>query len=343
MTGSTPKLARLTESYLPALMQALAYYIELIQYEPLHTTTIEPPFTVSTTPLILADSSSVITTPKSTTQNVPSTTWWSPPPTITQKPPTTTTVRPVTQTKPTSRPSTSTTTVTQVPIWYGKKSIRLFLLFICFLSNQWFHMVFRVSSSVQSIPTQVTTTPKPKPRPTTRRPLGGGSTTTPSWWHPETTPYHKPGYFAPQISANSVSAAAASASVTQEPLASKPKPQIGDLSVLSIADFPYFEYYVPSDTKSFVRKPGYEFLDQYPAELLQDIESEPYEQRKGTDQEIVNDFRRVYDDFFARVRKISPIVGKKRVPPTRPYVLFLIFYDLCKREAKRLGLQEFTV
>lgn len=200
-------------------------------------------------------------------------------------------------------------------------------------------MVFRVSSSVQSIPTQATTTPKPKPRPTSRRPLG--STTTPSWWHPETTPHHSPGYFAPQLSANAITASAAT--VPKEPLASKPKPQLGDLSVLSIANFPYFEYYVPLNTKSFVRKPEYELLDQYPAELLQDIENEPYQQSKGTDQEIVNEFRRVYDDFFARVRKISPIVGKKRVPPTRPYVLFLIFYDLCKREAKRLGLQEFTV
>lgn len=206
-------------------------------------------------------------------------------------------------------------------------------------------MVFRTISSIQSRPTVTTTTTtrKPKPRPTTRKPLV--STTTPSWWHPETTPHHKPGYFAPQLSANSASS---SIGVSKQPLASKPvtdhhKPQIGDLSVLSIANFPYFDYYVPSNTKAFLRKPEYELLDQYPAELLQDIENEPYEQRKGTDQEIINNFRRIYDDFFARVRVFSPIVGKKRVPPTRPYVLFLIFYDLCKREAKRLGLQEFTV
>lgn len=202
-------------------------------------------------------------------------------------------------------------------------------------------MVFRTSSSIQSLPTQTTSrTTTPKPRPTTRRPLG--STTTPSWWHPETTPYHNPGYFAPQLSANSASTVGG---VSKQPLASEPysKPQIGDLSVLSIASFPYFEYFVPSTTKSFARKPEYELLDQYPAELLQDIENEPYEQRKGTDQEIISEFRRIYDDFFARVRVFSPIVGKKRVPPTRPYVLFLIFYDLCKREARRLGLQEFTV
>lgn len=96
-------------------------------------------------------------------------------------------------------------------------------------------------------------------------------------------------------------------------------------------------------SKSFVRKPEYEYLHQYPAELLQDIENEAYERPKANDQDAINDFRRTYDDFFARVRVFSPITGKKRVPPTRPYVLFLIFYDLCKREAKRLHLQEFTV
>lgn len=186
-------------------------------------------------------------------------------------------------------------------------------------------------------PTQTSTS---KPHPTTRPPLV--STTTPSWWHPETTPFHSPGYFAPEISVNSNS----HADVSRQPLSSsKPssKPQIGDLSVLSISSFPYFEFYVPSNTKSSVRKPEYELLDPYPADLLQEIENEPYEQHKGTDQEIVNKFRRMYDDFFARVRVFSPITGKKRVPPTRPYVLFLMFYDLCKREAKRLGLQEFTV
>lgn len=100
---------------------------------------------------------------------------------------------------------------------------------------------------------------------------------------------------------------------------------------------------MPTHTKAFAKKPEYEFLNQYPAELLQDIENESYEAPKGTDQEMANEFRRVYDDFFTRVRIFAPITGKKRIPPTRPYVLFLILYDLCKREAKRLGLHEFTV
>lgn len=182
--------------------------------------------------------------------------------------------------------------------------------------------------------TSTTTTQRPT---TTRRPLV--STTTPSWWHPETTPIHSPGNFAPEPPrSNSAN------SGTERPV-SKPssKPQFGDLSVLSIANFPYFEHFVPTNTKTFEKKPEYEFLHHYPAELLQDIEDEPYKAPDGTDQEMANEFRRVFDDFYTRVRIFAPVTGKKRIPPTRPYVLFLILYDLCKREAKRLGLQEYTV
>lgn len=176
---------------------------------------------------------------------------------------------------------------------------------------------------------------------TTRKPLV--STTTPSYWHHETTPFHKPGYFAPDQSKdhdeNDDDVHGPSKPITKP----TSKPQLGDLSFLSISSFPHFEYFVKPNSKSFVKKPEYEYLHQYPAELLQDIENEPYELTRKTDQENVDEFRRVYDDFFTRVRVYSPITGKKRVPPTRPYVLFLIFYDVCKREAKRLALQEFTV
>lgn len=37
----------LSESYLPAVMQAIAYYVELLQYDIPEMTTIEPPFTLS--------------------------------------------------------------------------------------------------------------------------------------------------------------------------------------------------------------------------------------------------------------------------------------------------------
>lgn len=177
---------------------------------------------------------------------------------------------------------------------------------------------------------------------TTRRP--SESTTRPSWWHQETTPFHKPGNYAPeQPSSHSID----DNKIESKPTNQKHKPQLGDLSLLSISSFPHFDYFVKPNTKSQAKKTElesqYPLLHQYPAELLQDIENEPYDLAKKTETQIVNEFRRIYDDFFSRVRIYSPVTGKKRVPPTRPYVLFLIIYDLYKREAKRLALQEFTV
>lgn len=48
---------------------------------------------------------------------------------------------------------------------------------------------------------------------------------------------------------------------------------------------------------------------------------------------------RVYDDYNSRRPK--PLTGKKKVPPTKPYIDMLMMYDLLKREAKKLGLQKY--
>lgn len=76
----------LSDNYLPAVMQAVAYYVELLQYEVLDTTTAEPPFTTASSlhlmdpttqkPMIPAGSSKipVSTTPQTTTTTTPSTT-----------------------------------------------------------------------------------------------------------------------------------------------------------------------------------------------------------------------------------------------------------------------------
>lgn len=94
---------------------------------------------------------------------------------------------------------------------------------------------------------------------------------------------------------------------------------------------------------NFVKKPEYQYLHQLPAELLQDIENESLDVPNLPDQAIIDNFRKMYDDFHTRIRSIASLTGKKKVPETRPYVLFLMIYDLCKREANRLGLQHVEV
>lgn len=84
-------------------------------------------------------------------------------------------------------------------------------------------------------------------------------------------------------------------------------------------------------------------MDPLPSGLLQDILYEPYEQPSLSDAENINEFRRLYDDFYGRAVSDGSQTGKKRVPPTRPYVQFLMLYDLMKRDAKRLMLQTFEV
>lgn len=267
-TATTKTVPKFTESYLPAVMQALAYYVELIQYEPLHTTTVDPPFKLD--PFTITHVIPSYDTP-TTSKPIQSSTWW----------PLTSTIRPIT---------------TTVRPWTTSYS--------------------------------------------TRRP----SSTTPSWWNDRTTPIHKPGYYAPEIPLNPLTQNINNKPINDDSFATKPTkfPQFGDLSVLSIINQPYFDYFIPK-TRSFIKKPEYQYLHGLTAELLQDIENEPYELAKGSDLELINEFRRVYDDFYARIRAFSSITGKKRVPPTRPYVLFLMFYDLCKREAKRLSLHDFEV
>lgn len=116
-TGSTAKMmVKLTESYLPATMQALAYYIELLQYEPLHTTTIEPPFTVSTTPLTLPNFPSASTPRPPVQQPID---WWSPSSTTTQRPTQSTSSWWVT---PSQKPPTASWTTQKPVVWWSPPS-----------------------------------------------------------------------------------------------------------------------------------------------------------------------------------------------------------------------------
>lgn len=165
---------------------------------------------------------------------------------------------------------------------------------------------------------------------------------------------HKPGNFAPdhfppisvQLQHKPTAPNKPPAVGIQAAQQNAPATLLGDLAYLSISSQPFFSQFVPMQHwphKGFVRKSEYQYLHQLPAELLQDIESEPVESPKLPDLAIVDNFRKVYDDFHTRISGTGSLTGKKKVPETRPYVLFLMIYDLCKREAKRLALQEVEV
>ncbi|KFB40537.1 AGAP003032-PA-like protein [Anopheles sinensis] len=100
----------------------------------------------------------------------------------------------------------------------------------------------------------------------------------------------------------------------------------------------------PETTASSTAKPvallNVEFLDHLPLKLLQDFNGEPYEPLALRPEDNANEFRRLYDDSYRG--PVPPVVeekatkkgGKKRVPPTKPYLHMLVLYDLLKREAK---------
>lgn len=97
-----PGPPQLTASYLPAVMQAVAYYVDLLQYEIVDMTTVEPPFT-----LPQDDPTASTTTPSG---NAP-----------TSKIPVTTTPRPPAMTTTTAAASSSVVrpTVAHAPGYYA--------------------------------------------------------------------------------------------------------------------------------------------------------------------------------------------------------------------------------
>lgn len=83
-----------------------------------------------------------------------------------------------------------------------------------------------------------------------------------------------------------------------------------------------------------------QLLDPLPKALLQDIEQESPDLPALLDEDNVNEFLKMYDDHFARNIATT---GRKKVPPTKPYVEMVVLYDLLKREAKTLMLNKFSV
>ncbi|ALC47208.1 ImpE3 [Drosophila busckii] len=92
-------------------------------------------------------------------------------------------------------------------------------------------------------------------------------------------------------------------------------------------------------------------FDKLPLSLIRDIETEPLHDDFTNDVESLDNFLRLYDDNYGRAVldfdtamdrwSSSSTAGKKRVPPTKPYVDFLLVYDLLKRDAKAANLSKY--
>ncbi|EDV48213.1 uncharacterized protein LOC6553458 [Drosophila erecta] len=90
-------------------------------------------------------------------------------------------------------------------------------------------------------------------------------------------------------------------------------------------------------------------FDNLPLSLIRDIQNERYD--FTNDVESLDNFLRLYDDNYGRAAfgsesamdrwSTASIAGKKRVPPTKPYVDFLLVYDLLKRDAKAASLSKY--
>ncbi|EDW83832.2 uncharacterized protein Dwil_GK13823 [Drosophila willistoni] len=176
------------------------------------------------------------------------------------------------------------------------------------------------SESTTSRPTQATTT---------RRPTGSGWWQPPSWWEtPQRTstttarptsaptPPHRPALFAP------------------------PAGQLSSSSPI-LEGHALFNEIGDDDSD----------IDRLPLSLIRDIQSEALHDDFTNDVESLDNFLRLYDDNYGRAAfdfdlamdrlSSDSTAGKKRVPPTKPYVDFLLVYDLLKRDAKAANLSKY--
>ncbi|CAO1415431.1 unnamed protein product [Diamesa serratosioi] len=306
LMGTLPLLG----DFLPAVMQALHYYTDMMMYEQLHTTTIEPPLGINN---VQAD-------------NSPTTTWK---PYMTQKPTPTrkTTQRPTT----TRRPVTTTTR--------------------------------RTTTRRTTTPTTTTTTtPKPTTTTTTRRTTTRRTTKPPRWITPKP---HKPGYYSPDRPPYWMFFGMQKPNENNKPGGvQRPQQNVPDkIKEPTWQDPAFVQWFFqgkPKELEPF-DDDVLQLLDPLPKKLLLDLHYETNQLPALLDQDNVIEFRKKYDDSYnSRYRNQSPsdqqmrvimkiqmqqqrpmLVGRKKPPPTRPYVFFLMLYDLLKRESKTKMLHKY--
>uniref|UniRef100_A0A1B0FRB3 Uncharacterized protein n=1 Tax=Glossina morsitans morsitans TaxID=37546 RepID=A0A1B0FRB3_GLOMM len=96
---------------------------------------------------------------------------------------------------------------------------------------------------------------------------------------------------------------------------------------------------------------NWEGFNTLPLSLIRDIETDTNSEHPINILESIDNFLRLYDDNYGQVIISSHTstdpwsalsnAGKKREPPARPYMEFLLVYDVLKREAKTLSLNKY--
>ncbi|XP_030374158.1 uncharacterized protein LOC115623762 [Scaptodrosophila lebanonensis] len=180
------------------------------------------------------------------------------------------------------------------------------------------------SSSTTPLPS---TSPKPDTSSTTTRRRPTGSTSV-GWWQPPSW------WEQPQRTTS-----------TERPTAAPTEPHRPALFAPP-ASAPKLEGY---DLFNEIGDDG-EF-DRLPLSLIRDIQTEANHDDFTNDVESLDNFLRLYDDNYGRAAfdfesamdrwSSTSTAGKKRVPPTKPYVDFLLVYDLLKRDAKAANLNKY--
>ena len=162
---------------------------------------------------------------------------------------------------------------------------------------------------------------------TTTRPI---STSTSSWWNP-------PAWWSPLSSTTQAP--------TQKPTPPH-KPALYSPEIIKQLKLPLEGYDIFYELGSTP-----EGFNSLPLSLIRDIITETNHDDFNNDVESLDNFLRLYDDNYGRATfdadsamdrwSTTSTAGKKRVPPTKPYVEFLLVYDLLKRDAKSSNLSKY--
>uniref|UniRef100_A0A182PAA7 Uncharacterized protein n=1 Tax=Anopheles epiroticus TaxID=199890 RepID=A0A182PAA7_9DIPT len=155
---------------------------------------------------------------------------------------------------------------------------------------------------------------------------------------------HKPGYYGPEKPPPTVVTTTKRSTTSRTTTTELPKvDESPTTESLLWSDKPFAEWFLQSKRKKVQQLSplNVQLLDPLPLKVLQDFNREPYEPLALRPEDNANEFRRMYDDNYRG--PISVLVlekgtkkgGKKRVPPTKPYLHMLVLYDLLKREAKK--------